>query len=112
MTGQSESDPMTTPTAGSVDSAIDLSSQVGSRMMRALAELGQVGPGDRDVADLATGAHLFAVHVNTQVRVAGLAMDVSGVRIIRPPPLVEATEHVDQHGVRCPRGRRSQRKIE
>src|SRR5262245_3934425 len=112
MTGQSESDPMTTPTAGSAESVIDLSSQVGGRIMCALAKLGQVGPGDRDMADLATSADLLAVHVNTQVWVAGLAMDVSGVRIDWPTSLVEVTEHVDQHGVRRPCGWRAQRQVE
>src|SRR5262245_11265359 len=112
MTGQSESDPMTTPTTASVDSAIDLSGQIGSRMVGALAEVGQIGSGDGDVADLPSRAYLLAVHVNPQLRIASLAMDVSRVRIDRPTPLVKATEHVHQHGVRRPRGRRSQWQVE
>src|SRR5215210_7306246 len=95
MTGQSESLPMTTPTTG-VDSLIDVSCEVGSRVRGTLAEVVEVVADHGDMADLAAGTHVLAVQVDLQARVArhGVterAVQVGGV----------TTEHVRHDGVRC-----------
>src|SRR6478672_4593741 len=73
ITGQSESDPITMPTLGLISSlalVAEVAAEPGGGVPRPLQAVLEVVAVGVDVADLAAGAHLLAVEVHAQVRVA------------------------------------------